>query len=173
MHCPTYLHIWMQLKNPPILLLQLLLSSLLDLWTMETTKISPLIQLQHCLQCLPIVVLYRLENKTKKFLIIYLILLLWLLFSAFFAFLCMFCAVVPVISTDLHSTTLVCLHLLHSTRFPLGEIKEIKVNKNFKHIFLLWNFACWFDLFLICVMHASCGCGVTRVVCLCGLWKWV
>ena len=26
MHCPAYLHIWMQLKNPPSLLLQLLLS---------------------------------------------------------------------------------------------------------------------------------------------------
>ena len=51
MHCPTYLHVWMQLKNPPSLILQLLLSSLLDLWTMEKTKVGPLIQLQYCLQC--------------------------------------------------------------------------------------------------------------------------
>ena len=63
--------------------------------------------------------------------------------------------------------------LLHGTFFPWGKIKEIKVNKTFWHYFLLWNFACWFDLFLICVLLASCGCDVAKVVCLYGLWKWV
>ena len=65
-------------------------------------------------------------------------------FLAFFSFacLCVFHAVVPVTSTALHSLTLVCLYFLHGTIFPWVKIKDIKVNKIFKHFFLLWNFAC-------------------------------
>ena len=42
-----------------------------------------------------------------------------------------FCAVVPVISTALHSLALVCLHLLQGTLFPWGKIKDLKVNNKF------------------------------------------
>ena len=108
-------------------------------------------------------ILYRLPNKNKTYLVISL--LLWFCFISF-ACLCVFGAVVTVVSTALHSLALVCLNLLHGTLFPWGKIKEIKVDKKFWHYFLLWNFACWFDFCLICLMLASCGCGVAKVVCL-------
>ena len=86
---------------------------------------------------LPTMVLYGLPNKNKNFLLIYLI--VWLCFVCF-ACLCVFCAVAPIVSTALHSLTLVCLHLLHGTLFPWGKIKDLKVNNKFWNYFLLCNF---------------------------------
>ena len=50
------------------------------------------------------------------------------LFSLLLISFSVFGAVVTVVSTALHSPNLVCLHLLHGTLFPWGEIKEIEVN---------------------------------------------
>ena len=102
------------------------------------------------------VILYHLPNKNKSFLVISL--LIWLCFISL-ACLYVFGAVVTVVSTALHSLTLVCQHLLHATLFPWGEIREIKVNKKFWNYFLLCSFSCWFDLiFDLCYA--------------CKLWLW-
>ena len=59
----------------------------------------------------------------------------------------------PVISTALHSLTLVYLYLLHGTLFPWGKIKDIKLNNIFKHNFccgvLPASLTCFF--FILCL----------------------
>ena len=82
-------------------------------------------------------VLCHLPNKNKTFLVISL--LFWLCFVSF-ACLYVFSAVVTVVSTALHSLALVCLHLLHGTLFPWGEIKKIKAKKKFWHYFFVVEF---------------------------------